>query len=229
MVTTPGPEQDQIDVRSYLDQLIQQRGTTYAELSRLLGRNQTYLHQFVHRRVPRKLSEADRLKLAAYFDVPQQKLGGPTTPAGQVFASTPNETQDFILPQTLLKSGQFVSPDRKAGDGLQDQIVFRLGWLRSLASEAPDAIVVFHITEDSMAPTLPVGTRVLVDTADQQLCDGIAVLKTSALVLARRIVADPVSGTTKICCDNPVYPSGLTLSPTSITVMGRVVWASITF
>lgn len=228
----PAQEPDQSTVRTYLDHLIQQRGATYADLSRLLGRNPTYIHQFIHRGIPRKLDEEDRRKLATYFDVPQQKLGGSPTPAGQVFANKAGETQttavDFILPQTLLKNGQFLSPRLQAGSDLQDQIVFQLGWLRSVASQSPDAIAVFHIKEDAMAPTLPIGTRVLVDTADRQPRDGVVLLKFASLILVRRIMADPVSDSLKICCDNPVYPSGQFLSPTPTIIIGRVVWASIT-
>ncbi len=51
---------DSIAIRKRLDELIATRGEDYASLSRRLGRNPTYIQQFVKRGVPRRLSETDR-------------------------------------------------------------------------------------------------------------------------------------------------------------------------
>lgn len=61
-------------VRQLLEELMHDRGETYASLSRLLGRNAAYIQQFVQRGVPRRLAEDDRRRLARYFSVARQKL-----------------------------------------------------------------------------------------------------------------------------------------------------------
>ncbi|RME64099.1 MAG: peptidase S24, partial [Alphaproteobacteria bacterium] len=66
------------DVRRYLDWLIRDRGTDYASLSRMLGRNPSYIQQFIKRGVPRRLQEDDRRRLAQHFGVPESALGAPT-------------------------------------------------------------------------------------------------------------------------------------------------------
>ena len=59
------------DARTALAALIAERRDDYAGLSRLLGRNPAYIQQYVRRGTPRRLSDTDRAKLAAYFRVPE--------------------------------------------------------------------------------------------------------------------------------------------------------------
>src|ERR1044072_9039705 len=66
--------------RSALAALIAQSGESYAALSRLIGRNDAYLQQFVTRGSPRELAERDRALLARYFGVAEARLGGPELP-----------------------------------------------------------------------------------------------------------------------------------------------------
>ena len=63
--------------RDALARLAQARGTSLSALSRMLGRNVAYLHQYVRRGTPRDLPERERRVLAAFFDVEEKVLGGP--------------------------------------------------------------------------------------------------------------------------------------------------------
>jgi len=69
---------DSTAIRTRLDALIASRGEDYASLSRLLGRNASYVQQFIKRGVPRRLSESDRRILASHFGIAEHLLGGPT-------------------------------------------------------------------------------------------------------------------------------------------------------
>jgi hypothetical protein len=53
------------------------RGVSLAALSGLIGRNASYLQQFVRKGSPRKLEENDRRTLARFFGVDEVELGGP--------------------------------------------------------------------------------------------------------------------------------------------------------
>ena len=66
-----------MDPRERLSQLAGERGSSLAALSRMLGRNGTYLQQFITKGSPRKLEEEDRRKLAQFFGVSEVELGGP--------------------------------------------------------------------------------------------------------------------------------------------------------
>jgi len=87
-------------IRLRLDALITAAGEDYASLSRLLGRNPTYIQQFIKRGVPRRLSEDDRRVLAQRFGIAERLLGGPEEHAGRAVMATMTPTtsaSDFVL------------------------------------------------------------------------------------------------------------------------------------
>lgn len=57
-----------------------QYGWTMADISRQLGRNPTYLQQYINRGVPVELDEQDRFKLAAILELNPDSLKGPGKP-----------------------------------------------------------------------------------------------------------------------------------------------------
>src|SRR3546814_13360797 len=61
-----------------------ERRENYDALSRLIGRNPSYIQQYIKRGTPRKLSETDRRTLARYFGVDEQLLGGPADTPSQI-------------------------------------------------------------------------------------------------------------------------------------------------
>ena len=65
------------DPRKALERLCAERGEDFAGLSRLLGKNPAYIQQFIRRGTPRRLREDERGKLARYFGVSEELLGGP--------------------------------------------------------------------------------------------------------------------------------------------------------
>src|SRR3546814_4938249 len=68
------------DVCSSDLRLIQQRRLGYSSISRMIGRNSSYIQQFIKRGSPRKLDDDDRRTLASFFGVDEQVLGGPPAP-----------------------------------------------------------------------------------------------------------------------------------------------------
>ena len=65
------------DPRTRLLALASARGASLAQLSGLIGRNATYLQQFVKKGSPRKLEETDRRTLARFLGVDEAELGAP--------------------------------------------------------------------------------------------------------------------------------------------------------
>lgn len=63
--------------------LARQHGDSRTELSHSLGRNRSYLQQFIGRGSPKRLEEDDRLWLAQRWQVDERLLGArdPWTPA----------------------------------------------------------------------------------------------------------------------------------------------------
>ena len=55
--------------RARLLELSQDRGVSLSSLSEMLGRNPSYLQQFIRKGSPRNLEEGDRAALAQFFGV----------------------------------------------------------------------------------------------------------------------------------------------------------------
>lgn len=71
-------------VRALIEKRLSELKLNRKEVSKALGRNETYLHQFLHRGTPAELHERDRARLAVILDVPESELRGPSTRSSQV-------------------------------------------------------------------------------------------------------------------------------------------------
>ena len=220
---------DYLAIRKRLDELINQRGEDYASLSRLLGRNPTYVQQFVKRGVPRRLSEDDRRKLAAHFGVSERLLGGPdernavrTLAARGSPAAQPS---DYVLIPALDIGASAGGGALNDSENPISTLAFQSNWVRTIASGRPEALSVIRVEGDSMLPTLADGDQIVVDTDDRErLRDGIYVLRTDDALLVKRLSVNPATRRLSIKSDNTAYPSWDDCDPATVAVIGRVVW-----
>lgn len=218
---------DSIAIRQRLDALIADRGDDYASLSRLIGRNPTYIQQFVKRGVPRRLSEDDRRKLAAHFGIAERLLGGPAEQLGRAVMARPTHAAagDYVLiPQLDIGASAGTGAEPGAESPLAI-LAFQSTWVRGVASGRPEALSVIQVEGDSMLPTLADGDNILVDADDRErLRDGIYVLRTDDALLVKRLSVNPATKRLTIRSDNDAYPSWDDCDPGTVTVIGRVVW-----
>jgi phage repressor protein C with HTH and peptisase S24 domain len=215
---------DQMAVRRTLDELIRTRGEDYASLSRRIGRNQTYIQQFIKRGVPRRLSEEDRTRLAEYFAVPQSVLGGPPERAPRRVEVEPGK--GFVLVRAY-DVGASAGPGALAEEDAEAaSIALGQDFVRSIASGRVEALSKIRVEGDSMLPTLANGDEIVVDTDDAsaRLRDGIYVLRVDGALLVKRLAINPAGRRLSINSDNPAYPSWPDCDPATVTVIGRVVW-----
>ncbi len=216
------------DARRMLDRLIREHGTDYAAISRLLGRNPSYVQQFIKRGVPRRLHEDDRRRLAAHFRVPEAALGGPgfgDMPSPTDAANHPDTADSFVFVPTYnisvsAGSGRIAEQEQPFG-----ALAFRRSWIRSIGPSAMDNLVVLQVEGDSMYPTLAHGDHVLVDTGQaQHLRDGIYVIRTHDSLQVKRISVNPVNRRISVKSDNAAYDSWPDCDPGELAVIGRVAW-----
>ena len=144
-------------VREELDRLIQQRRLGYSSISRMIGRNSSYIQQFIKRGSPRKLDDDDRRTLASFFGVDEQVLGGPPAPM-----------RDGLIEIPVL------NVDASAGFGAiaesetaHTRFGFDERWLARLTRAKSASLSIIHVLGDSMEPTLSDGDEVLVDARAQ--------------------------------------------------------------
>lgn len=214
---TPAPMDK---ARETLDELILQRKCNYSDISRLLGRNVSYIQQYIRKGSPRYLSEGDRSILARFFGVSESVLGGPTRSGAPVVQLVQVPVIDVEA-----SAGHGALAEREAQTG---QFGFGEGWLRQLKVSQASSLSIIGVVGDSMEPTLHDGDEVMVDLGDAQsrLRDGIYVLRMDGALNVKRIAIEPKGRQITVSSDNPAYPSWHGLDRRNISVVGRVRWIS---
>lgn len=215
-----GETMTEADARAALDALIAERREDYASLSRLLGRNPAYIQQFIKRGAPRRLSEVDRRMLAAYFQVPESRLGGP---AGEAPSAPANDLVAIERFDVRASAGPGAGP---VEDRRLDRIAFSAGWLRALTGNRGESLSVIRVDGDSMEPVLFDGDEILVDrlAAGDRPRDGIVVLRHGDDIRVKRLSIDPIAGRYTFRSDNPRYEP-FTCTADEVEIIGRVIWA----
>lgn len=203
------------DARETLRQLIKTNGDDYKGISELIGRNPSYIQQYIERGTPKILAEKDRIILARYYSVNQKILGAP---------DEANANQELeIIPK--------LSVDVSAGAGNLDQmeslagkIAFDPKWLRQFPYDK-SALSIVSVDGDSMMPTLSSGDDIMVARYDgSRRKDGIYVLRMDNSLMVKRLSFSP-KDKIDVISDNPSYSDWRDVAADSITIIGHVIWA----
>lgn len=211
----------QTDPRTILPRLALERGVSLSQLSALIGRNTTYLQQFVRKGSPRKLEEGDRRTLARFFGVDESLLGAPEEKSRNLAGKAPRG--DFVdVPRLALGAsagmGAVAAEEQAIG-----AFRFSARWLREQGLD-PAMLSAISVTGDSMQPTLRDGDEILVDRAPRALRDGVHVVRVEDTLLVKRLDTGR-PGTIALLSDNPAYRP-MELPQREVQVIGRVVWKS---
>jgi phage repressor protein C with HTH and peptisase S24 domain len=200
------------DPRERLLELAAERRVSLAQLSALIGRNASYLQQFVRKGSPRKLEEGDRATLARFFGVGETELGG---------LEEKSSGSDWVdVPRLAL--GASAGPGALASDELAiGAFRFSRRWLRQQGLD-PRMLSAIAVDGDSMEPALRDGDEILVDATPRPLRDGIHVVRAGDALLVKRLETGR-PGLFVLKSDNPAYDP-IELPPREVEVVGRVVW-----
>lgn len=209
------------DPRARLLELATVQGVSLARLSELIGRNQTYLQQFIRKGSPRRLEERDRRTLARFFGIDESELGAPE----DISSASPGKAPrgDWVdVPRLALGAsagpGAVAMEERQVG-----AFRFAMRWLREQGLD-PAMLSAIRVEGDSMETTLRDGDEILVDRTPRPLRDGIHVVRTGDALLVKRLDL-AVPGKFALVSDNPAYRT-IELAPDEVQVIGRVVWKS---
>lgn len=207
------------DPRAKLLRLSADRGVSLSELSRMIGRNSTYLQQFVRKGSPRRLEERDRATLARFFGVGESQLGAPEEKSLDNAGKTPRG--DWIdVPRLPL--GASAGPGAFAdGEQVIGTLRFSSRWLRGQGLD-PAMLSTILVQGDSMAPLLHDGDEILVDRTPRAPRDGIHVVRIDGALLVKRLDTGR-PGVIRLLSENPVY-GVVELPAAEVDVIGRVVW-----
>lgn len=200
------------DPRERLLALAGERGVSLAQLSALIGRNASYLQQFVRKGSPRKLEEGDRATLARFLGVGEGALG-----ASEEKSFDPDWIDVPRLPLGASAGpGALAQEERPIG-----AFRFARRWLRQQGLD-PARLSAILVEGDSMEQTLRDGDEILVDTAPRAPRDGVHVVRVDGLLLVKRLETGR-PGAIVLRSDNSAYDP-IELSPGEVEVVGRVVW-----
>jgi repressor LexA len=183
-----------------------ERGVALSALSRMIGRNQAYLSQFVLRGSPRRLPERERQLLADFLALDEAALGAPR-----------RDEDEVAVPWLAVRAA--AGHGRVAEERLIRAEPVPRTLLRSLGI-APAHASLITVAGESMAPTLYDGDRLLVDTADRRLAESgaIYVIRRHDELAVKRLVAD--GATIEVRSDNPGWPTQR-VAARALTVVGR--------
>lgn len=201
------------DARLRLLELAEARRASLASLSALMGRNSTYLQQFVRKGSPRRLEERDRRTLARFFGVDEAELGAPEDISSAEFVPIPR------LPLgAAAGAGALAAAETPVGAfGVTPR------WLREHGFD-PARLSAIRVEGDSMEPLLRDGDEILVDTTPRPLRDGIHVVRVGDSLMVKRLdTGQP--GVIALHSENKAYRR-VEFGRDEVAVIGRVVWKS---
>ncbi|WP_228766391.1 S24 family peptidase [Pelagerythrobacter aerophilus] len=202
------------DARERLIELARERGASLAGLSQLIGRNPTYLQQFVRKGSPRKLEEEDRRTLAEFFGVAESELGAPAD-------------KSYVGPLVDWVEVPRLSLDASAGPGALgaqeipfDAFRFSPRWLREMGLEGAD-LTAIRVEGDSMEPLLRSGDEIFVDR-NKRGHEGIHVVRIGDALHVKQLQASAPGRIALISLNKAYAP--IDLAREEVEVIGRVVW-----
>ena len=208
--------------RENLLRLSQEKGSSLASLSEMIGRNPTYLQQFIRKGSPRKLEERDRRMLAEFLGVAESELGGPEEKSYSPSKRVPLEGGWVDVPRLALSAS--AGPGATIGEEVPfDNFRFSQRWLREQGLTGADLSAIV-VEGDSMEPLLRAGDEVLVDRSPRAFRDGIHVVRLEDTLLVKRVAAQG-GGRLSLLSQNLAYPP-IDVAADEVEVIGRVVWKS---
>lgn len=200
--------------RARLVELAELSRTSLASLSSMLGRNSSYLQQFVRKGSPRRLEEQDRRRLAEFFGVGEVELGADPAHLSQ------RESGAFVAIPRL-------SLDASAGPGSYgaeeisfDDFRFSPRWMAEMGLKGADLSAI-RVQGDSMEPLLRSGDEIFVDR-NRRGGEGIHVVRIGDTLHVKQMQASAPGRVTLISANEAYAPIELSLG--EVEVIGRVVW-----
>jgi phage repressor protein C with HTH and peptisase S24 domain len=201
-----------MDPRERLASLARERTTSLAKLSHMLGRNGSYLQQYISKGSPRRLEEQDRRRLASFFGIPESELGGPE--------DISSDQEWIAVPRLPLEAS--AGPGATAAQEIPfDTFRFSRRWLREQGLE-PALLSAIRVMGDSMDPLLRDGDEILVDCTSRPFREGVHVVRLGEALHVKLLQAVPPDRLRLISKNEAYEPVEVPI--TDVDVVGRVVW-----
>lgn len=200
---------------------------TLASLSRALGRNAAYLHQYIHRQSPRLLPEAERYKIASLLHIAHETL--------QPLSHRQPQDDTISIPFLDIESAAgHASIVDDFAESKQQAWQFTSAIMNKLQHSGTPYLRLLTVRGDSMTPQLEDGDVIMIDLKDNHpepagtfvLDDG------HGLVVKRLELLTPHDNEAKvklrICSMNSAY-APYRRAFEDVRIIGRVIWMARAF
>ena len=215
-------------VRQFIRDTLAERGLNMSSVSKTLGKNHAYLHQFLDRGIPARLPELVREKLAEILEVPETQLKGDP---GQISAS--NAAGSLRGPRgSVARSGMDKIPVHSTGRGTADGWLPWTGEIVDYVSRPPQLAgatqpYALYVVTDSMEPRYEIGDIVYVHPGKPITPGAFVLVQTKTekegdvpRVSIRRFLKRTAN---KLTFEQLSPPKQIDLKPTDIQVLHRIV------
>lgn len=200
--------------RARLLELAQFSRASLASLSAMLGRNPSYLQQFVRKGSPRRLEERDRQRLAEFFGVSEAELGAPAR-------NLPRGSAEEFLAVPRLPLDASAGPGAVGSEEISlDSFRFSRRWLRDMGLEGADLSAI-RVEGDSMEPVLRSGDEIFVDR-NKRAGEGIHVVRIGDALHVKQVQACGPDRIRLVSANEAYSPTELARG--EVEIIGRVVW-----
>ena len=220
-------------IRQKIRDRLRENDLTMREAATALGRNPSYMHQFLERGSPRALGYRDSEKLAAMLGCDPDELRHPVAPRRKPYPRKPRAAVPQV-PGAPLAAVSEVAVDAAAGGGaLNDEAAAETArWylpeamLRHEGGAEPANLRILRARGDSMEPAVHDGDRLLVDIARKTPATGeMAVLWDGGGLVVKRVevLPDTDPPRLRLISANPAYEPYTCLAGEAHMV-GTVLW-----
>ena len=212
---------DERHARGRLQNMVRDKRSSFAELSRLIGRNPAYLQQYVTRGSPRHLDEPDLRKIAQFLGISTKVIDTRLFDA-RTADPVPEPARGEWIDVRRYAVGASAGPGSLPGEeNSYDSFRFSRRWLAEQGLEKAKLSAI-TVEGDSMEPLLNDGDEILVDLSPQPYRDGIHVVRMGDTLMVKR-VASAGGGRFSLLSQNLAYPP-VSVAADDIEIIGRVVW-----
>jgi SOS-response transcriptional repressor LexA len=198
---------DKIRVRISLQ--IRELGLDCASLSRQIGRNPSYIQQYLKYGTPKKLGEDDRHRLAEVLHIPE-----------------------FYLRPALsdLSSGSFISQSNSYVhripnlNGVEKEISLDAQFI---PAHSGAKLYAMSVCDQAMMPTLACGDTIIIDSTPAiKVHDGIYAVRVDSRIYLKRITVHPLTLRLKISMDNNAFATWDDCESADIDFVGRAIFCA---
>ena len=216
-------------VRERLRVLLRQNDLTLSRASTAIGRNKTYLQQYLVRGMPKVLGFQDSAALAKLLKCDPAALRHAERPPHKTAPRRPRpraHPDAPLVPIAEMEVEAAAGGGAVAGEFVEEKTRWYLpeAMVRHEGDADPKTLRILRVRGDSMEPEMREGDRLLVDTARRRPATGeLFVLFDGTGLVVKRVEMVPGEARIRLLSANPAYGPYTTLGE-EVHVVGKVVW-----